>query len=1027
MPANATLTISFMGYQSLDYPLEGRTAVQVSLTPEVMKLDDVIITGYQTLNRERATGSFGTITGKNMESKLQPNLSSALEGQVAGLTVDQFNRIEIRGVSTFAASSTPLIVIDGFPVDMSVDNNYYKYRTGTLENINPDNIENITVLKDGVAASIYGSRAANGVVVITTKTGQQGKPRVSYKGVFSITPKPNLDNLNRASASDYIDAEIDMFNLNPNNSIYNTNGTGILTKVSYLLKQMNLGLLPAAEGNAEINRLRNVSFLDQVEEHLYRPNISHQHNININGGSPFHTYNFSASYVGTQQDFVHTNDQRLTVDFKDNWNFGKYITFGANVNLAYATLESPVLNPNPQYTAGYSRSGYPNLFNFYNNAYFTPYTEIVDGNGNQANIWGISRYKVQTYEGMENMKSMEYYLLDDINKERVGTSDFQTRVSGNLKIKIMEGLSLDFGGNWQRGFYKYRKIQDKASFAVREAYNDATSKSNNTKRYLPEGDVVNENRNINQSWTMRSQLNFNRDFADTKHRVNVMLGNEIRQLTRDNVTLGTRVGYNDIAGTVVPVNVLDYNSTVYANDMLFGRRISLLTDQYNYMDNRFVSWYANGSYEFNNKYIITGSVRLDLTNFFGTDPDHRYKPLWSVGGTWKLSEESFFNVDFVNRLNLRASYGINGNIALDQGPFMILNTSPGYNPVSQDMAYTIASPPNDQLRWEKTQTANIGFDLSVLNNKLSLSFDYYNKYSTDLLASESVDVLTGFTSVTKNAGIISNKGIEIMLGANIIERDDFRWSANYNLSYNKSMVEEYNITRPYLTSWLNSATGGIDVAGYPANGLWVLKAAPLSATGNAMCYNKDGNIISTATAQPEDVIYAGTTKPKADMSFTNNFGYKNWNLSFMLVAKLGHSYYKDAFFSRNIANRHVGERWRQPGDEAHTMYPALSVTNSDWWYSGKMDTYVGDASYCKLRDITLSYTFDRKVTDKLKIADAKLYVQVRNLLTFKAKGTDIDPESIVYNHTSGMGTWTDWGMSTLPVPKMFILGLQVSL
>ena len=520
-------------------------------------------------------------------------------------------------------------------------------------------------------------------------------------------------------------------------------------------------------------------------------------------------------------------------------------------------------------------------------------------------------------------------------------------------------------------------------------------------------------------------MNFNRAFNGEKHRVSFLVGNEVRRSTRDYNTLATRAGFNETAGSFIPVNIKDYEGGVYDSDMLFGRgwKVDFTDGEYLYTDNRFVSWYGNGSYEFDNRFIVSGSVRLDLTNFFGTDPKYRYKPFWSVGGTYKLGDEKFFQVPWIDRLNIRASYGINGNIKLDQGPFLILSTG-NYNQTTGGVSYGIASPPNNQLRWEKTKTFNVGVDLSVLNNRLNFTVDYYTKNSSDLLANDAIDNTTGFTSIMRNVGRMSNSGIEVSINSTPVMTRDFRWNLVYNFAYNYNKVKDYNVNRKYATSYTTAK--GILVEGYPADGLWGFRFAGLSDTGETQIYNAAGEVILPGNATPEDVVYLGTFRPKFDMSLTNSFSYKNWDLSFMLIAKLGHKYRKDCFSGSNYQNRHVAERWRKPGDEEHTIYPVLKSWNMDMFYFPYIDEMVGNASYMKLRDVTLSYSFDPELTRKIGMSNARVYFQIRNLLTVTAKDCDIDPETAEINESGGTGASTEQGFTSLPLRPEFYVGLSFS-
>lgn len=994
------LEVAFIGMKTQMVPVRGGRMLRVVLGEDEHQLSEVIVTGYQTISKERATGAFGVINTEDLESKLQPDLKSVLEGQAAGVVLDKDGNIEIRGVSTFSAEKTPLIVLDGYPVEISLDD------------LNPDNIENVTILKDGVAASIYGSRAANGVIVVTTKSGVKGKPRISYKGVMNIVPKPDLDDLHKASTSDYIDAEIDLYNQNPSSP--SPMSKYPMGRVTYLLMKARDGVITQDQAMSEISQLRNINSLKQVEKYMMRNKLSTQHNISLSGGTDTNRYNIALNLYDSREHFLNTSESRMILDLKNEWTPYKFLTVGVSANVNYNKSKEPTSSAETFWSWATDYT------------YFQPYTNFVDENGHSTDIWGVPDYKISKYESMDGMKSWNYNPIDDLYEDYSRTTNFNFILNAFLRLDIWKGLNLEVGGNWQRGYSQYKQIRSENSFAVRTTFNDATSVSNPAEHYFPDGALINEQRNISENWTVRTQLNFRRDFDGGKHRVTALVGNEVRRQTYDNNTLASRAGYNSTAGSFIPVNIKDYNSGKYNSDMLLqGTRMisSLNQGSYAYRDNRFVSWYGNGSYEFDNRYIVSGSIRLDLTNFFGTDPKYRYKPLWSIGGTWKLGNEEFFNVSWIDRLNIRASYGINGNISLSEGPFLILSAG-SYNSTTGGVSYGVASPPNNQLRWEKTETINFGVDLSFLKNRLNLSLDYYNKRSTDLLANDAIDPTLGFTSLTKNVGAITNNGIEVSIDATPIKKKDFAWNVVYNVAYNHNKVETYNVARNYANSYARASA--IMVAGYPADGLWGYRFAGLNDKGEAQVYNAKNEIIKPGSATTADVVYLGSTRPKVDMSLTNRFKYKDWELSFMFIAKLGHKYRKDCFSGSNIQNRHVGERWRQAGDEEHTIYPVLKSWNMDMFYFPYIDKLVGDASYMKLRDVTLTYNVPERWTNLIGMSNAKVYFQARNLFRVTASDCDIDPETAEVNTSGGTAADTDQAYVSLPLPTEFYIGLSFS-
>lgn len=996
--AGVIFQVSFVGMKNKEVKLGTSNVLNIVLESDTKALEEVVVTGYQTLSKERATGAFGVITPHTLETKLQSDLSSVLEGQATGVVLDKDGKIEIRGVSTFSAENEPLIVVDGYPIE------------GGLESINPDNIENITVLKDGVAASIYGSRAANGVIVVTTTRGSEDRFVVSYKGVVSAVLKPQLSKLNRASTSDYIDAELDLFNQNPNAP--NTMSKYNMSRVTWLMMQVREGVITEAEAMAEIDELRKVDGLKQAEKYFYRNELSHQHNVSISGGAEKNRFNAAINYLHHRGNMIHTDNSRLIFDLKNDWNPSKYVSLSLMANIVYQKDDRPV-------------RGWSDLLGYTNTSLIQPYDNLVDQKtGKPTTIFSTSTYKISNYEQISGMKDWTYNPIEDLPKEMANTENFQTRLGGTLRLNIIEGLNIETGGVWTRGNEVEKTTYARDAYRVRIQYNDATSKTNNANHYFPDGAMVDEWRNINESWTIRTQINFNRSFNEDMHRVTFLAGNEVRKNTYNKNQNATRLGYNEVAGSFVPVNIKDWNSGLYDADMLMGQSTvySLKTGAYNLRDMRFVSWYGNASYEFNNRYLLSGSVRLDLTNFFGTDPDYRYKPLWSVGATWKLSEENFFSVSWIDRLNVRASYGINGNISLNEGPFLILSAG-SYEQMTGGISYGVASPPNNQLRWEKTKTTNIGVDIAVLSNRLSMTFDYYRKNSSDLLAKDMCDPTTGFSALTKNAGKMTNRGIEFSINADVIKNKKIVWNSLLNISYNKNKVKEYNVNRPYTGSWTSEP---LMAAGYPANALFGYRYAGLNNNGETLAYTASGEKDLIGNLLPEDVVYLGTIRPKTDLSFTNTFKYGDVQLSFMLIAKLGHKYRKDCFSGSNYQNRHVAERWQKPGDEATKIYPKLMSWNMDMFSFPYTDIMIGNANYMKLRDVTLSYSLPKTWIEAIGLSAMKVYFQGRNLWTVKAKGTDIDPEVAEVNLTGGTNAYTEQGFTSLPIRPEFYFGVMFS-
>ncbi|RAI98646.1 TonB-linked SusC/RagA family outer membrane protein [Chitinophaga skermanii] len=991
------LVISYVGFKNYEFKVINSIPVIITLSRESTSIGEVAITvntGYQSIPKERATGAFSIVTSKQLEGKIRPDLKSALEGQVAGMLLTNDGSIEVRGVSTFVAEKTPLIIVDGYPI------------SGGLETLNIDNIESVTVLKDGVAASIYGARSSNGVIVVTTKHGKKGNLNVSYNGSFGVTQKPNLSYLRRTSASDYVDAELELYASNPNQYLNAYNNYGYLSRVMYLKVAESLNIVKSADVASELAQLRKNNGLQQLEDYLFRNQLTQQHNISLSGGSDKNQVSASAKFINNRGNALYMKDNRLIMDVKNDWKPTSFLNVRLWTNINYSTADAP-LRPMSDFLS------YHSLYLIH------PYDNVVDPNtGAYQNIYAVNPRKQARYENMPGLKPMYYNPLADLGKEMSNTQNFQFRIGGNISANLAKGLILDAGGTWTRGNSFTRNLYSKESFRMRMGYNDATSVTNPAKHYIPDGDMLNESRNINYAYTFRSQLNYNRYFG--KHSVIGLAGFEVSRDVRDYNTLPTRFGYNNQAGTFNNFNYADYIAGIYNADMLSSAgKPTASMGTMSFRDNRYVSYYANGSYEYDQRYLVSGSIRLDQTNFFGTDPRYRHKPLWSIGATYKLSNESFYHVDWLNRLYLRASYGVNGNISLDAGPFLII--APGsFSNLTGDISYSIASPPNKSLRWERTNTNNFGTDLTIFK-KLNISLDYYFRKSQELLATSQVDPTLGYSSLIRNVGQINNTGLEVALSGEVYRKGNFSWNVLGTMAYNTNRVVTYDVN---YTSPVDVTMTSVNRVGYPSNAVFSYRFAGLDNNGLAQYYTADGKLQSGGGVGLKDVVYNGTFRPKYMYSLTNTLRYKNWEMAFMLLAKTGHVMRRAAYAGNSIQLADVAKRWRKPGDEKTTIYPVLNEYAFDAFYFPQADIFIESANFLKLRDASLSYSFNKAFMKKLGINNASVMLQGRNLLLIAANKDKLDPEAYEMGASDPLNA--ELGFTPMrPMPEVYI-GLRVN-
>lgn len=995
----ASMLVTFVGMKQVQLKVNKRMVnFEIVLEHDNMVLDDVVVTGYQTLSKERATGSYAVLTDKSTKGKLETNILSRIEGLVAGInrTDNGEEDIVIRGITTVNGDRKPLYVVDGMPYE------------GEMSAINPSDVQNITVLKDAAASSIYGARAANGVIVITTKRGAEGKTKVSYNGSVKISPKPDMDYLNLMSSSELVDMQMEFFDYYHAN-YEDLNPRASINPVVDLLYQHERGMLNDQQLNEALVPYRTLSNRQQIEDEFMRTAITHQHNFSLSGGTDRNRFMASLNYTGNYGNQRYQSNSRIGFNLKDDLKLTRWLSasVGVSGNIYKDNGDNGV-------------DGFESLYSIYPSYYM-----LRDENGNSLDwIAGKSEYELDRLVSIGLLEE-RHNPIENRSKERYSNTKNYYRIFAGLDFKIMDGLTFDIKYQTESTYYKNRQVKDADSFSVCSMVNNAAQYDAETKQItynVPKGGQLYETRGDMYSYTLRAQLNFNRTFKD-KHAVTALGGAE-RRLVRSTATTGCYFGYDENSLSYSPFNPLIL-TPIYGTEAVSGY-YTWYYDDNNYLshkEDRYVSFFANASYTFDEKYSVTGSMRIDQSNLFGTDPKYQYRPLWSVGANWMMAKESFLkDVSWLNRLNLRVTYGIGGNVPKDTGPYLSL-TDNGYNQWVGSGSFYISSPPNSQLRWEKTETTNIGIDFDIFKSRLSGSIDFYNKYTSDLLGYRNSDPTLGWKSLMLNYGTMYNRGVELALQSVNIKHKDFTWGTNLVFSYNKNMLVDMEGT---TESVFNYVAYDVAAKGYPLNSLFSYRYAGLDPEkGSVLVYDKEGNKVSNVNSI-DDLVYSGTRIPKYTASLKNFFTYKDFDLSFMFIYYGGHvtrgitQDYIKSLPGRNM-NRINLNHWRQPGDEnIPGVGPALNRTiyyqNEMTWYSA--DIHVKRADYIKLRDVSIGYNIPRKWLRKYMIESATVTCQISNLWWWAANG-EFDLEAY------GRGSYGR-GLLTLPNPATYTLGLSVN-
>lgn len=995
------LVFSAIGFETKEITVGTQTTINVVLKTSVSALDEVVITGYQTLKKERAAGSFAKPKLEVVENRTNSmNVLDRLDGLVPGLTINKAPGAEsvlIRGLSSINATRSPLYVVDGMQMN-------------DISSINPLDIEDITVLKDAMASSIWGSRASNGVIVITTKRGKVGeKIRVTYDTFTNMQGKPDLGYLPGLSSKQFIETAKEIFDpvTYPASEAYayaNLSSDGVAPHEDILYNQY-LGNITDAQANAMLNNLASINNLKQISDLWYRNAYLMNHTLSLSGGSNAYSFYGSFSYTDTHSNRPGEKNNTYKVNLRQDLNLNKnihlYLITDLNKNNTEAKRNINIGNR------------------------FYPYQLFRDGAGNNISIPYMQYFSEQTRQDYEAISgiNLDYNPLDEFNYGYTKGDALLARITGGLTLDLLPGLKFEGVYGYIKGNTKTKTYDDAKSYLVRSEAIQFTvaDGSGDPVYYLPTTGGKYSIDNLNTSnWVVRNQLTYEKNFMD-KHLLTLLLGQEAQeQLTTTN---GSTVrGYNEDLQTYSALDYATLGTIGLINPVVPNTvGVSILNNDFfseSESRTRFTSYYANLAYTYDKKYSVNGSWRIDRSNLFGLDKSAQAKPVWSLGLKWLVSNEGFMeNSSWIDHMALRATYGITGNAPAP-------GTASSYDIVKADNAAywpngvgsIIASPANAKLTWESSKTLNAGLDFSLLNNKLSGSIDVYTKKTTDLIGRFKTNIFTGYASTIGNFGDMENKGIELGLTSVNIQNKNFSWASRFVLSYNKNKITKLDTQIPVTTG--NQKIGYQFLPGYSAFAVFAYKYAGLDDTGDPQIVLADGSITKAPNATlAEDVVYKGTTQPVWNGGFTNTLQYKGFVLSANIVYSLGHvmrrpvnTFYTGRLTHSNVSyfNTYWGgnvsaefyDRWKNPGDENITDIPsyepnsALSRSRRDVGYYINGDLNVVSASSIKLRDITLSYSLPESVLNQIKADEITLRLQMSNIMLWKANKYGIDPEFI---------------------------------
>jgi TonB-linked SusC/RagA family outer membrane protein len=1013
-----TIEVSYIGYKrtSATVHLDSKAAeISIILEEANNSLDDIAIavnTGYQKIRKDQLTGAASTVTEAQFQQReaLTGNFLESLEGKVPGLVYNpQSGELTIRGVSTFDAVKQPLIVVDGFPTEID------------LRTINPMDIVSVSVLRDAAAASIYGVRASNGVIIVETRRGKSGKPVMNLRSSLAIQNKPDFSYLKYAPANEFVQLQADNFRIaKPNKLLYDLGYYKMNPAEEILFQGPRDGVtnppLTLDQVNAKLATLGSYDNLKEYENLFYQNRQIRNVNLDASGGSDRSTYMLGVNYVGeTPVNRGSENNQFML-------NLANTIKFSNRVNFDFKGT----------YTNGVNKSGTTPPYSD-----FFPYEHLADANGNALPV-SLAPYrsyssKIITPDINNSLMAAGlydqfYYPYRELTSNTNTTKISSVRFQGRINTKITSWLTADLGGSYENQQAVADRLYLEDSYKVRTLVSEMAKKDAVTGKALftnmPKGNILVKTAQKITNYTLRGQLNFNKKLNGTVHDLSGIMGIEQKR-TLNTGNTGSYFGYDPQTLISKPVNLQLLDATVTPAFTQVGSYTSFRsTDYFNQTETerRFMSYYGQGTYIFQAKYVATGSFRIDQSNLFGADPKYRNKPLWSAGVNWRAGEEDFVKkISWINQLQLRAATGFNGNVPnSNNGPYLILSS--GLNTaLNTPLSYNdVLTPENQSIRWETTRNYNLGLDYSMLKSRLSGSIDWYMKKSVDVFGQFDADPTSGFNQYMANTASIRNTGWELQLNSVNVVRKKFQWRTQLTASFNDSKVLDVKATEFANSQLIVSGTN--NMKGYPLGALFSYNYGGLNSLGQPFVRDAKGNqkvLAFYGTSQVDvaqsDLIYNGTTTPKYVLGLNNQFSIGAFDLSFLWMYYGGHKMRVEQPNPNSIgsfANNPLegsANYWRKAGDEANTRIPGYVRASSvavGYYQSYALYAYqyasefVRNADYIRLRDVIITYHAKARFIEKAGFSNLQLRCQAQNAFRYTFSGNDIDPDAI--NRISGV-------------------------
>lgn len=998
-----TLIIEYIGYPRMSLPVN-LSLVQpmvIRMTGNAETLQEVIVqTGYQSVSRDKATGSFALVSNRLFNEQVGTSVLSRLDGIANGLTIDKKRAnsfstgIMIRGLSTIGGPKDPLIILDNFPYD------------GDLNNLNPNDVESVTLLKDAAAAAIWGTRAGNGVIVITTKKGHFNQPTtIEFSSNLSLTAKPDIWYTRPISSTDYINVEQFLYGKGFYNTSINSVTKPALSPVIELLIKKNNGQLTPAEADARINELRKIDVRNDFQKYIYQTAIQQQYALSLRGGNSKTAWSLSGGYDRNISE-LSASLERISLRSEN--------TIRLNSRLQLTAGLSYIQNTN-----GSGQNGYGSITSGTGGSLY-PYARLADENGNAL---ALNKSYRQTYldtVGQGKLLDWKYYPLEDYKHTVTTSNRYDLMAFANLTYRISQDWTAEFQYRYENQRSSNQTLFDKESFFTRNTINNFTQINYTTGQKtnkVPIGGILDQSNILMEAMNYRAQFQYNRSWKN--HRLSGLAGAEIREVITNTNTYRT-YGYNP--DNLTSVNV-DYTTTY--PQLVSGFSSFIPSNGFlSRLNNRYVSVYSNLAWTFLDRYTVSASGRRDASNLFGVNTNQKWTPLWSAGVSWQLSREKFYSARWLPYLKLNMSYGYSGNINPNQSALTTMMTQ-STSPYTLLPMATINQYGNPDLRWERSGQFNIRLEFKSLRNRLTGTIEYFSKTGKDLSGLTPIDY-TGVivSTLVKNTASMKGSGWDLELNSLNINRK-FKWQTTLMWNMAKNKVTEYYTNTARASSYiLSSGTYALSpLQGYPVYSVFSYPFAGLDPlTGNPQgIFQKQLSTDYTALVGDslQNAIYNGSAVPLSQLAVRNTFTYGRFSLAVNIVGKTGYYFRRSTIDYYSLFNNGMGHtdftgRWQNPGDENNTTVPSMiypAVSNRDVFYKGS-EPMVEKGDHIRLQYITLSYDYTPDKRTNNVFRHIRLFVNASNLgILWRANKAKLDP---------------DYLDNTIPPSAAFALGCNLS-